>query len=224
MIVPYLPLIFLMVVMFGQPLNRCIERSATGVTFDRHHPQQLSAAQRPTRASASCAGPTPIAASLRGTRTTAPIDKKASLQKGAVPLPAARPPVGPDRTIPNRVAAAMTVARRLTAASGAAGRNVTALPLVVLVMVRPEIVTPSDLTGKAVAIDAAQPPTIEEVRIALDRAGATGAKVASGRTGAVVRLSKGEVTAAVLGLVSPDAAESFPEISGYRIIRIPIAR
>ena len=126
--------------------------------------------------------------------------------------------------MPNHVAAAMTVAKRLTAASGAAGRNITASPLVVLVMVRPEIVSTSDLTGKAVAIDAAQPPMNEEVRIALNRAGATDAKVASCRTRAVVRLSKGEVTAAVLGLVSPDAAESFPEVFGYRIIRIPLAR
>ncbi len=211
MIVPYLPLIFLMVVIFTQPhVSRCLDRSATGGTFATRD--------------VGCTGRKPVAVSPRGARTPAPVARDASLQKPAVPLPAARPPVGSARTIPNQVTAAMTVAWRLTAASSAAARNTIAPPLVLLVMVRREIASASDLAGKAVAIDAAQPPMNEQVRITLNRAGAADVKLTSGRTRAVDRLTKGEVTAAVLGLVSPDAAEGFPEVDGFRIIRIPQAR
>lgn len=54
--------------------------------------------------------------------------------------------------------------------------------------------------------------------------GATGVKLTGSRTRAVSRLVKGEVAAAVLGLVSPDAAGSFPEVAGFRTLRIPLAR
>ena len=37
------------------------------------------------------------------------------------------------------------------------------------------------------------------------------------------RLIAGEVPAAILTLVSPEAAEWFPDIAGYRIFRIPLS-
>jgi hypothetical protein len=36
-------------------------------------------------------------------------------------------------------------------------------------------------------------------------------------------LRNGEVPAAVVALVSPDAAEAFPDIAGYNIFRIPLS-
>ena len=42
-------------------------------------------------------------------------------------------------------------------------------------------------------------------------------------TKAVDRLLSGEVPAAVVALVSPEAAEGFPEIPGYRVFRIPLS-
>jgi hypothetical protein len=36
-------------------------------------------------------------------------------------------------------------------------------------------------------------------------------------------LIDGEVPAAVLTLVSPEAAEAFPDIAGFRIFRIPLS-
>ena len=36
------------------------------------------------------------------------------------------------------------------------------------------------------------------------------------------RLFNGDVQAALVKLVSPDAAEAFPEIKGYKVIRIPL--
>jgi hypothetical protein len=40
---------------------------------------------------------------------------------------------------------------------------------------------------------------------------------------ALDRVIGGEVPAAVLALVSPEAAEWFPEIPGFRIFRVPLA-
>jgi hypothetical protein len=44
-----------------------------------------------------------------------------------------------------------------------------------------------------------------------------------GHTKAIDRLIGGEVPAAVLALVSPEAAEWFPDIPGYKIFRIPLS-
>lgn len=44
-----------------------------------------------------------------------------------------------------------------------------------------------------------------------------------GHTTAIDRLVNGEVPAAVLALVSADAAEGFPEIAGFRIFHIPLS-
>ena len=37
------------------------------------------------------------------------------------------------------------------------------------------------------------------------------------------QVASGEVPAAVLTLESPEAAETFPEIEGYKIFRIPLS-
>jgi hypothetical protein len=46
---------------------------------------------------------------------------------------------------------------------------------------------------------------------------------ASRRTTAIDRLVEGEVPAAVVALVSADAAQGFPEIAGFKIFRIPLS-
>jgi hypothetical protein len=54
-------------------------------------------------------------------------------------------------------------------------------------------------------------------------AGAAEVKLSDGQTKAVDRLISGEVQAAVLTLVSPEAAEWFPDIAGFKIFRIPLS-
>ena len=46
--------------------------------------------------------------------------------------------------------------------------------------------------------------------------------MSTGHTAAIDRLTNGEVTAAVLALVSADAADGFPEIAGFKIFRVPL--
>jgi hypothetical protein len=62
-----------------------------------------------------------------------------------------------------------------------------------------------------------------KVRTAIAAAGATEVQLSEGRTTAMTRLSNGEVPAAVVALLTPDAAESFPAISGYKIFHVPLS-
>jgi hypothetical protein len=156
-----------------------------------------------------------------------------------------------SRTIQERVAAATALAERVTAASGppaaqkeasnaeASGRTEALTPsdteptasvptnntddLVALMMARPEIKLVSDLTGKEVAIDYQQSGPGTSIRTAIAAAGAVEVQLNEGHTKAIDRLIAGEVPAAILTLVSPEAAEWFPDIPGYRIFRIPLS-
>jgi len=153
-------------------------------------------------------------------------------------------------TIQQQVAAAMALAKRVTAATGipapeqkatnkersdysetvlreaekaaSASPNNTD-PLVALVMARPEIKSVCDLTGKDIAIDDRHSASNGKVRTAIAAAGATEVQLSEGQTKAVNRLFSGEVPAAVLTFVSPEAAEWFPEITGFRIFRVPLS-
>ncbi|HWL18373.1 MAG TPA: hypothetical protein VNS33_01810 [Bradyrhizobium sp.] len=109
-----------------------------------------------------------------------------------------------------------------------AERNVAASPnetdaLVALVMSLPEIKSVTDLAGKTVAIDSGRSKSSTDVRTALVAAGAGEVQLSTGEPRAIERLVNGEVPAAVVTLVSPDAAEAFPEIAGFRVFRIPLS-
>jgi hypothetical protein len=93
--------------------------------------------------------------------------------------------------------------------------------LVALLLARPEINAVSDLTSKSIAIDGTEPAN--SVRTAIAAAGATEVQLSEAPARAIDRLIGGEVPAAVLALVSPEAAEGFPEIAGFRIFRIPLS-
>jgi TRAP-type uncharacterized transport system substrate-binding protein len=90
-------------------------------------------------------------------------------------------------------------------------------------MARPEIKSVSDLTGKDVAIEDRQSASSASIRTAIAAAGAVEVRLNEGHTKTIDRLIAGEVPAAILTLVSPEAAEWFPDIAGYRIFRIPLS-
>src|SRR5229473_663381 len=95
--------------------------------------------------------------------------------------------------------------------------------LVAVLMARPEIKSVSDLAGKSVAIDIRPSASNGSVRTAIAAAGAAEVQLSEGQTTAINRVANGEVPAAVLALVSPEAAEAFPEIAGFRIFRVPLS-
>jgi TRAP-type uncharacterized transport system substrate-binding protein len=125
------------------------------------------------------------------------------------------------RTIPQQVMAATALAEQVTGAVTVPTPEPNAL--VVLVMARPEIKSVSDLTNKSIAIDDRQRAFNGSVQAAIAAAGATEVKLSEGQTKAIDRLVGGEVPAAILALVSAQAAEWFPDIAGFKILRIPLS-
>jgi hypothetical protein len=165
----------------------------------------------------------------------------------------AHPTIGVANTRPiqEQVAAATQVAERMTAATAVASPDIkasnldksnhsetatrgnaakTASPpanntdaLVVLILARPDIKSVSELTGKTIAIDDRYSASNSSVRTALVAAGALEVQLSEGQSTAINRVVNGEVPAAVLALVSADAAESFPKIAAFRIFYIPLS-
>jgi hypothetical protein len=153
------------------------------------------------------------------------------------------------RTIQEQVAAATAVAERMTVSTLAAPESVAniedrssqlktvqrghaekTLPaqlktdhLVAILMARPEIKSLSDLTSKTIAIDNWQFASDGNVRTAIEAAGAVEVQLSDSQTKAIERVISGEVPAAVLTLVSEEAAKAFPDIAGFKIIRVPLS-
>ena len=127
------------------------------------------------------------------------------------------------RTIQEQVAAATAVAERTTVANVVPALRNNADLLVALLLARPEIKSLSDLTGKIIAIDGKHLASTGSVRTAIVAAGAPEVQLIVSQTKAINRLISGEVPAAVLALLSPEAAAGYPEIAGFTIFRIPIS-
>ena len=126
------------------------------------------------------------------------------------------------KTTQQQAMAAMTVAELTTFTAREPDQKTTNTDhLVAILMARPDIKSVSDLAGKKVAIDGRQ--FNGNVRTAIVAAGATAVQLSEDQTKAIDRLIGGEVPAAVLTLVSPEASDGFPEIQGYRIFRVPLS-
>ncbi len=133
----------------------------------------------------------------------------------SAPSPPSAKPVAIDsrtRTTEAQVTAATAVAERVTAATAVA-----------ILMAHPEIKSLSDLAGTNIAIDDKQSAAISNVRIAMAAAGAAEVQLTARQTKAIDRVIGGEVPASVLMLASPEAAEGFPEIAGFKIFQLPLS-
>jgi hypothetical protein len=95
--------------------------------------------------------------------------------------------------------------------------------LVVLVISRSDVKSASALNGLSIAIDAAQSAVEENIRSSLVAAGAVETQLSVSDASPLDRLVSGEVPAAVLNLVSPAAADAFPEIKGFKVLRVPLS-
>jgi len=90
------------------------------------------------------------------------------------------------------------------------------------VIAKDEVSSIAELAGKIVAIDSSlsQP---DAIRTALVAAGAREVRMSADQTRAIDRMLRNEVPAAILGLVSRDAAKTIPKIDGYQIFRVPLS-
>ena len=132
------------------------------------------------------------------------------------------------RSLQEQVSAALEVAERTTVAAAAQASKPGASEsdadlLVAVVMARSEIKSVSDLAHKSVAIDDGQSAYEGSVRTAIVAAGAPEVQLSGNQAKALDRLINEEAPAAVLALLSPDAAEGFPDIPGFKIFRIPLS-
>lgn len=145
-----------------------------------------------------------------------------------------------DRTPQEYIMAALAVAEQITKAetpepagndadgTRAASPSDAAPPgnppaLVALLISRSDVKSASALNGSSIALDAAQSGVEEDIRSALAAAGAAEAHLSVSDASALDRLVSGEVPAAVLNLISPGAADAFPEIKGFKVLRVPLS-
>jgi hypothetical protein len=124
------------------------------------------------------------------------------------------------RTTEQQVAAASAVAERMSAPTLDASLDA----LVAVLVTGPDVKSVTDLAGKTIAIDDRYSETsMNRVRTAMAAAGATEVQLSKGQSTAISRLVGKEVPAAVVGLVSARAADSFPELSRFRTFRVPLS-
>ena len=90
-------------------------------------------------------------------------------------------------------------------------------------MTRLNVTALSDLTAKSIAIDGRFAAAAGVIRTAMVAAGATEVQLSEAAPTAVDRLANGEVPAAIVALASPDAADAFPDVTGFRIFRVPLS-
>lgn len=93
-------------------------------------------------------------------------------------------------------------------------------PAIALLLTAPEITSLSELAGKKIAIDETASASNNEARRKLSAI--VNAELTDGRAKALDRLVNGEVSAAVLALSYPEAAEWSSEIAGFKVFRIPL--
>ena len=115
-----------------------------------------------------------------------------------------------------------------TARRGDAAKPASAPPdnpdlLVAVLLARPDTRSVSDLAGKTIAIDDRYAKSSGTVRTAIVAAGAPEVQLSEGSTTAINRLTNGEVPAAVVALLSPDGADAFPDIKGFKIFHVPLS-
>jgi hypothetical protein len=145
------------------------------------------------------------------------------------------PELARERTPKENIMAALAVAELITSAeetprstdndvtegTKAAPANGANGALVVLLISRSDVKSVSALNGLSIGIDAAQSGVEENIRSSLVAAGAVETQLSVSDANPLDRLVRGEVPAAVLHLVSPAAADAFPEIKGFKVLRIP---
>jgi hypothetical protein len=124
------------------------------------------------------------------------------------------------RTTQEQVAAASAIAERMSVPTLDASLDA----LVAVLVAGPDVKSVSDLAGKTIAIDDRYSElSISRIRTAMVAAGAIEVQLSKAQTTAINRLVSKEVPAAVVGLVSASAADSFPELARLRTFRIPLS-
>jgi hypothetical protein len=218
----------------------------------RHRPRLASKPAKPTTMAAKADPPAsrvplpsgPAKMRLQPTDTVTATDSNATHVKITEPHLTIGRADSNTRSIEAQVAAAIALAERTTVATAAEAPDIRANDrdrslrnaektkslsandmdlLVAILMARPDTKSVADLSSKTIAVDDRYSASNGGIRTAIVAAGAPEVQLSEGQTTAFNRLVNGEVPAAVLALVSADAATGFPEIAGFKIFHIPLS-
>jgi hypothetical protein len=142
-----------------------------------------------------------------------------------VPVPT-DPPPSSAKVQTEGMVAAVTVAAEL--AERMTALRVPEAPsdnhLVAVLLARPSVGAIADLSGKVIAIDERYAKSNAKITAAMNAAGAAEVLLLEGQATAIARLANGEVSAAVVALASPEAAEAFPKIEGFRRFSVALPK
>lgn len=92
-------------------------------------------------------------------------------------------------------------------------------PLTALLLTANDTGEISALSGKVVALNDSLAGSAALIRTAIVAAGAPNVQLSDSQEA----LRRGEISAAVLGVVTAEQAQTFPEVSGFRLFRVPLA-
>jgi hypothetical protein len=192
----------------------------------------------PRRPQAARMSPASMEAPTPSVKWTPPPPVEQPETRAAGNAPASPPASSANATVQEQVAVATALAERITALSRLPAPNVKDQPsvaargdlatnpasnrLVAVLMVRPGVREIAELRGRVVAIDERYVAAHDKVAAAMALAGASDVQLMQGQSTAINRLTNGEVAAAIVAVVVPDAADAFPEIAGFRIFRVPL--
>jgi hypothetical protein len=215
-------------------------RRSPGASAVRHKRARHHVAERheitPRQPQASQAAPVAAQSAIPQAKASpAPTLPQLEAHSNPSPAPASS---SSGATVQEQVAVATALAERITALSALPAVNMTDQPeaaavgeraaspaqnhLVAVLMVRPGVGAISDLRGRIVAIDERYAAARIKVRAGMAAAGAPEVQLTQGQGTAINRLTNGEVAAAIVAVVVPDAAEAFPEIAGYKTFRVTL--
>jgi len=208
-----------------KPVSLVAWRSDSPPRSHAHHAVRRTPKPTKVAAKAAPAVPIPIPSPQANPQTTGNAVTSEALPASEAPRASATDPqsatgVRQTRTTQEQVAAASAAAERMSVPTLDASLDA----LVAVLVAGPDVKSVADLAGKTIAIDDRySESSISRVRTAMAAAGAPEIQLSKGQTTAINRLVGKEVTAAVVGLVSASAAESFPELPRLRIFRVPLS-
>ena len=186
-----------------------------------HADHAVRRAPRPIKVAAKAAAAIPIPVpSPQANRQTTGNAAASEAARANATEPHSTTDVAQGRTTQEQVAAASAIAERMSVPTLDASLDA----LVAVLVAGPDVKSVSDLAGKTIAIDDRYSElSISRIRTAMVAAGAIEVQLSKGQTTAINRLVSKEVPAAVVGLVSTSAADSFPELPRLRTFQVPLS-
>ena len=208
-----------------EPVSLVAWRGDSQPRTHAHHAVRRTPRPIKVAAKAPPAIPIPIPSPQANQQTTGNAVASETARASEAPRASAtNPPSTSDdpqtRTTQEQVAAASAVAERMSVPTLDASLDA----LVAILVAGTDVKSVADLAGKTIAIDDRySESSISRVRTALAAAGAPEIQLSKGQTTAINRLVAKEVPAAVVGLVSAGAADSFPELARFRTFQVPLS-